>query len=371
MTHLILSSVPRKDTLKTPELNVNLTKFSLLTQSRSDQVPIFPMNEVIKKCIEQCKSRGSRLALPEGEDPRIQTAALEIRKQSIATPVLLGDIASINDTASKIKIDLSDIEIIDTTQPEPEHLSQILVGKKKKITTDNVAEFIRTPLYRSVAMLHSNEIDAMVAGAVLPTARVLEASFAVGPTHGIDTLSSFFIMALDNQTEGVADTVLFADCAINIDPTAVQLAEIAITTAHSAEKLLDAEPRVAMLSFSTHGSARHASVSKVSAAVELVRSKAPDIKIEGEVQVDAALSERVANTKLDNPGEVAGKANVLIFPDLNAGNIAYKLVQYCGGAQATGPILQGFAKPVCDLSRGASVEDIVSAAAVTVALGDD
>ncbi len=329
------------------------------------------MNEVIKNCILQCHSKKSRLALPEGEDPRIQAAALQIKEQKIASPVLLGNQAKIAAVAKAENNDLSDIKIVDTEDPTPEHLSQFLVGKKRKITEDNVDEFIKHPIYRSIAMIHSGEIDAMVAGAVLPTAKVLEASFAVGPKPNMKTLSSFFIMALENHAEEVADTLLFADCAINIAPTEEQLAEIAITSADSAAKLMNVEPRVAMLSFSTHGSARHTSVSKVAAAVEIVRQRAPHIKIEGEVQVDAALSERVANTKLENPGDVAGRANVLIFPDLNAGNIAYKLVQYCGGAKATGPILQGFAKPVCDLSRGASVEDIVSAAAVTITLGDN
>lgn len=329
------------------------------------------MNDVIRNCIEKCKTKNSRLALPEGEDPRIQAAAILIQEQNIATPVLIGNADQIAATARAESNDLSKIAIIDSSQPIPEHLQEILVGKKKKITADNVAEFMQQPVYQSVAMLHSGDIDAMVAGAVLPTAKVLEASFAVGPQPNIKTLSSFFIMALENQAQGVADTVLFADCAINIAPTEEQLAEIAITSAKSAAKLMNAEPRVAMLSFSTHGSARHASVSKVAAAVEIVRAREPEIKIEGEIQVDAALSERVANTKLANPGDVAGNANVLIFPDLNAGNIAYKLVQYCGGAQATGPILQGFAKPVCDLSRGASIDDIVSAAAVTITLGDD
>ncbi len=329
------------------------------------------MNNVIRKCIEHCKTRQCRLALPEGEDPRIQLAALAIKNQNIASPVLLGDAATINEVAKNEGNDLSGIEIIDTALPIPEHHSSVLIGKKKKITADNVADFVRLPVYRSVAMLHSDEADAMVAGAVLPTARVLEASFAVGPQADIKTLSSFFIMALNHQTEGIAESVLFADCAINIAPTEEQLAEIAITSARSAEKLFNDEPRVAMLSFSTHGSANHDNARKVAAAVEIVRARAPSIKIDGEMQVDTALSARVASTKLADPGDVAGNANVLIFPDLNAGNIAYKLVQYCGGAQATGPILQGFAKPVCDLSRGASVEDIVSAAAVTITLGDD
>jgi len=329
------------------------------------------MNDVINNCIQQCRSKKNKLALPEGEDPRVQAAALQIEAENIATPILMGEASKIAAVASDQRIDLAGIEIIDTAAPVPAHLSEVLVGKKKKITADNVSEFLALPVYRSVAMLHTGEIDAIVAGAVLPTAKVLEASFAVGPKAGIKTLSSFFIMALENQSDEVPDTVMFADCALNIAPTEEQLAEIAITSADSAAKVMNVEPKVAMLSFSTHGSARHTSVSKVAAAVEIVRARAPHIKIEGELQVDAALSERVANTKLAKPGDVAGRANVLIFPDLNAGNIAYKLVQYCGGAQATGPILQGFAKPVCDLSRGASVDDIVAAAAVTLTLGDD
>lgn len=329
------------------------------------------MSDVIENCIRYCKNHDNRLALPEGEDARIQAAAIQIQQQGIATPVLLGNAELIAEVASAENNELGSIEIIDTQADIPSHLRDVLIGKKRKITEDSVDEFIQLPVYRSVAMLHCGEADAMVAGAVLPTAKVLEASFAVGPMPGIKTLSSFFIMDLQTPADEVPDTLLFADCALNIAPTEEQLADIAITSAQSARKLMNIEPRVAMLSFSTHGSARHASVSKVAAAVDIIRERAPDIHVEGELQVDSALSHRVASTKLTDIGEVAGQANVLIFPDLNAGNIAYKLVQYCGGAKATGPILQGFAKPVCDLSRGASVEDIISAAAVTLSLGGD
>ncbi len=329
------------------------------------------MSEVIQNCIQYCTSQTARLALPEGDDPRVQAAALELLEKKIATPVLLGDASKITTTAASAEHDLSQIQIIDTNQSAPENQVRSLIGKKRKITEQTVTEFIQQPVYRSVAMLHTGEVDAMVAGAVLPTAEVLSASFAVGPKPGIETLSSFFIMGLQNPAEDVSRSLLFADCALNIAPTEEQLAEIAITSAESARKLLNTEPRVAMLSFSTHGSARHTSVSKVASAVQIVRERAPHIYIEGELQADTALIKRVANTKLEDPGEVAGQANVLIFPDLNSGNIAYKLVQYCGGAQAIGPILQGFSKPVCDLSRGASVEDIVSAAAVTLTLADE
>lgn len=323
------------------------------------------MNEVILNCINKLKGRNQKLVLPEGEDPRIQRAARELIALNIAIPVLLGDEQTIRTNAA---VDLADISIINPSDTSNDSLSQALVGSKRKITTKNVSDYLAKPAYHGVAMLKTGQVDAMVAGAVLSTAKVIDAAFAVGPMAGVKTLSSFFLMSLKTPHEDVSRSVIFADCAINIDPNEEQLTEIAITSARSASKLLADTPRIAMLSFSTHGSARHTSVSKVANVVKLVRERAPEILIEGELQVDTALSPRVARTKLKDPGEVAGRANVLIFPDLNAGNIGYKLVQYCGGAQATGPVLQGFARPVCDLSRGATVEDIVSAAAVTMAL---
>ena len=323
------------------------------------------MNDVILNCINKLKGCGQKLVLPEGDDPRIQQAALELLSLNIAQPVLLGIEDEIR---SHSAMDLSRIEFVDPTNHTNPALEAALVGKKRKITADNVNEFLTNPAYHGVAMLNTGMVHAMVAGAVLPTSRVIEAAFAVGPEAGVKTLSSFFLMDLQSPLEQIPRSLIFADCAINIDPNEEQLAEIAVTTAKSASKLLNDTPRVAMLSFSTVGSARHTSVSKVARAVELVRESHPEIKIDGEMQVDTALSKRVAETKLNDPGEVAGRANVMIFPDLNAGNIAYKLVQYCGGAQATGPVLQGFARPVCDLSRGATVKDIVAAAAVTMAL---
>lgn len=323
------------------------------------------MNEVIENCVNKLKGSGQKIVLPEGEDPRIQQAAINLSALDIATPVLLGNEEIIR--SSRIG-DLSDFSIIDPIHHSSSALANALTGKKRKITSENVSDYLQMPLYHGVAMLNTGDVDAMVAGAVAATSKVIEAAFAVGPKPGVKTLSSFFLMSLQTPLEQVSRSIMFADCAINIDPDEHQLAEIAITSANSASKLLNDVPRVAMLSFSSHGSAKHASVTKVAKAVELVREQAPGIKIDGELQVDTALSARVAETKLSDPGEVAGRANVLIFPDLNAGNIAYKLVQYCGGAQATGPVLQGFARPVCDLSRGATVEDIVAAAAVTMAL---
>lgn len=321
------------------------------------------MTDLLSQCINKARNASKRLVLPEGEDARVQAAALEILQKSIAVPVLLGDEKKIR--ANRL---LENIEILDSNAVPTTAMENALIGKRRKITSESVREYLELPAYRGAALLNNAEVDAMVAGAVLPTAKVIEAAFAVGPKPGIKTLSSFFLMSLQNPMEQIDSNLIFADCAINIEPDAEQLAEIAITSADSARKLLGTEPRVAMLSFSTHGSASHHSIDKVSEAVKIVRSKAPEIFIEGELQVDTALSMRVAETKLKETGEVAGRANVLIFPDLNAGNIAYKLVQYCGGALATGPVLQGFAKPICDLSRGATVEDIVAAAAVTISL---
>ncbi len=326
------------------------------------------MNPVISQCISKLNGLNLKLVLPEGEDPRIQQAAARLVQLNIAAPVILGNEQVIRDNAS---CDLTNIDILDPTTNNTQTLSEALLGKKRKITADNVHEFVKTPVYHGVAMLNNGDVNAMVAGAVLSTSKVIEAAFAVGPQAGVKTLSSFFLMDLKAPVEEVSRTMLLADCAINIDPDEEQLAEIAITTARSAAKLLNDTPRLAMLSFSSHGSAKHSNVSKIANVVELVREQAPDIKIDGELQVDTALSMRVAQTKLQVLGEVAGRANVMIFPDLNAGNIAYKMVQYCGGAQATGPVLQGFAKPVCDLSRGATVDDIVAASVVTMAMSLD
>jgi phosphate acetyltransferase len=237
------------------------------------------------------------------------------------------------------------------------------MARRPKMTAGMAERLLERPLYRAAAMLAAGEADAMLAGVCHPTARVIEAAMmTVGLAPGISLASSFFLMQWSNRQ------LIFADCAVNPQPSSAELADIAIATAASAHSLLDESPRIALLSFSTHGSGRHADVDKVADAVKLLRQRAPDLMVDGELQADAALNATVAARKLRRDSAVAGRANVLIFPDLDAGNIAYKLTQHLTGAEAIGPILQGFRKPVSDLSRGATLEDILTTAALLLAM---
>ena len=296
-----------------------------------------------------------RIVLPEGDDERIRQAALRLRDGGKIAPIVLSSHGPI-----------PGVEVIDAGRLAEERCAAYaaLYSSHRPNANPGVAiRLLRKPIYFAGMMVRAGDADAMLAGAQHATSKVIEAGMlTVGLSAGIRVASSFFQMIVPNFNGSGERSFIYADCAVNIEPDAQTLADIAIASAGSCRRVLGEEPRVALLSFSTRGSASHASVEKINAALALVRKREPQLAIDGELQADAALIERVAAKKLKDSSPVAGNANVLVFPDLNSGNIAYKLTQYMAGARAIGPVLQGFAKPVSDLSRGCSVDDIVAAA---------
>ena len=323
----------------------------------------------IDTIIARARRERRRVVLPEGGDERVLRAARRLADSGLARPVLLGDPAEVGRLARDLALPLDSIPVHDPAADERVGpYAALYVAGRPRSELRVARRLLRRPLFFGAMMLRAGEVDAMVAGAAHPSARVIEAGLmALGTREGLETPSSFFLMELPGDGGRPGPALLFADCAFNVDPGPEQLADIALASAESAARLLDEAPRVALLSFSTRGSARHARVGKVARAVEIARRRAPGLAIDGELQADAALVERVARIKLGDPGEVAGRANVLVFPDLDSGNIAYKLVQHLGRARAVGPLLQGFRAPLCDLSRGAGVDEIVAAAALTLA----
>lgn len=323
--------------------------------------------DLVTQFKEQAKRDPRKIVYPEGEDERILTAASIVLKEKIARPVLLGQRSHIERIATERKIDIEDISIIRPQESEELEKYAINYCKKKRDIPISVAKrLVKKPLFFGAMMVSCDDADGMVGGIAHATASMLQVcGLAIGYQNGISTPSSFFVMVIPEALGEKDKLILFADCAVNADPTAEQLADIAVATGRNAKKLLGIEPKIAMLSFATKGSASHQLVDKVIEATKIAKEKAPDLKIEGELQADAALVQKVAVKKVKED-EVAGQANVLIFPDLNSGNIAYKLVQYLANAKAYGPVLQGFRKPVNDLSRGATIDDVVGVTAITV-----
>lgn len=316
----------------------------------------------------KARSNKRKIVLAEGMEPRVIEAAAKIIKEGLADIVLLGDEAKIRETASLKKVDITGAEIINPVISEKmEEYSDFFyeLRKTKGITPEKAREIMKNELYYGTMMVKLGHADGMVAGSINTTGDLLRPALQIVKTApGISVVSSTFIMILPNKSYGEDGVLLFADCAVNPNPNALELASIAVSTARTAKALAGIEPKVAMLSFSTKGSAKHELADKVVEATRLAREMAPDIEIDGELQTDAALVQKVADLKA--PGSsVAGKANVLVFPDLQAGNIGYKLVQRLAGAEAIGPISQGFAKPINDLSRGCSSDDIVNVTALT------
>lgn len=316
------------------------------------------------RILERAKRNRRRIVFPESLDERILRAAAEAVSEDLCTPILIGDPSEIEEKSKEVGVDLSGMELIDLRKFERFHEYVAMYAEMRGKSERIARRILSKPIYFAVMMVKMGDADAVIAGASTITATVIRAGrLIIGLQEGVSVPSSFFLM----EVPGFDRLLFFADAAVNPDPTSEQLADIAIVTGRSYKTVLGLEPRIALLSFSTKGSASHPMVDKVVKAVKIAKNKAPDLMIDGELQADAALIPEIAERKLGEKSPVAGKANVLIFPDLNSGNIGYKLVQHLARARAYGPILQGFKKPISDLSRGAKVEDIVGAIAILAA----
>ncbi len=324
--------------------------------------------DFVKMVHEKAVKAGKTIVLPEGCEPRTVKAATIITKDKLAKVILVGNEADILKTAQKENVSLDGIKIVEPLKSEwyQDFVSTFYEMRKNKgVDMGRAAEIMKDEVYFATMMVQKGYADGLVSGAIHSTADTIRPALQIIKTMpGIKVVSSSFVMIVPECDMGCGGMFVFADCAVNIDPDADQLAEIAVSSAETAKVLCGIEPKVAMLSFSTKGSASHPFVDKVTAATKIVKERYPELKVDGEIQADAALVASVGKTKC--PGSpIAGEANVLVFPDLQSGNIGYKLVQRLAHAEAVGPFLQGIAKPVNDLSRGCSVEDIVNVVAIT------
>jgi phosphate acetyltransferase len=324
--------------------------------------------DLLKEIRQKAKDSPKRIVLPESTDERVIKATAEILKEGMAEIILLGALSDIKAKAQSMGLDILKARIIDPLKSEKLESyadKYCQIRKEKGLSEGEALHIMKEPLFYGTMMVDEGEADGLVSGAVHTTAQTIRpALHIIGTKPGVKKVSSSFLMISPQKEFGASGALIFADCAIIPNPDTQELADVALASSKMARKLIGCQPRVAMLSFSTKGSARHEMVDKVVKATEIVKEREPTLVVDGELQADAALVTEVGSKKA--PGSpVAGGANVLIFPDLNAANIGYKLVQRLASTQAIGPILQGLAKPVNDLSRGCSVEDIVNLVAIT------
>ncbi len=327
--------------------------------------------DVINKIKEKAKAKRKKVVLPEGAEERMIQATKKILAEGLAGVTLLGDESQIKKLAHSNDMDLSKVKVIapaNSAQFNEYAQEYQKLRKKKGVTLDQAKKIMINPLFYGAMMVRKGEVDGSVAGSINTTGDVMRAAIQIiGTAPGISSVSSSFIMVLP-EFLGIKDKIfVFADCAVIPDPDSSQLASIAVSSAKTLQDLIGEEPRVAMLSFSTKGSAKHEMVDKVTEAARIAKELKPDLKIDGELQADSAIIPKVAQKKCPD-SIIRGEANVLIFPDLNSGNIAYKLVQRMAKTEAIGPIIQGLAKPANDLSRGCSVDDIVNVVAIAMTM---